>query len=473
MDRQKRIQVIHENIYYTKNDPNISEYARASIQNQQIIWETENLPIPEGRYSNSVNKYISQDKSIHAAKKYAGKKVCVLNFASFVTPGGGVLRGTTAQEESICRATSLYSSISDESVSRFYSTHKAQIAEGLVGRENSDDCIYTPNVLCFREDSSTNAILSQNDWYEVSVITCAAPDQRHLGGKNEYHPSDEQQLRDFEDRIHRIFAIAAIKEVEILIVGAFGCGVFGNSPRIVSKAFENQLLLFDHHFEVVEFAIFCKNKHDNNYKAFEAIQGISEISENNAHTISDTKISVPSITLPKKWEDISVKAVEETLEYLHQYCGLSERDIGKRSDCLYKRSKRFYGGTGGVCGYKEYKRNLMYIQPYTRHLRYGEVAAALCFIRMQAVNARSTLNDVLSAIHHYKKSWYTNEPIADGDHLFFVHSGYDELLNRLQTAYCESGGNSEIGIVLEVFAALQWNARRIHQIQYYLDNDDL
>lgn len=472
MDRLERINLIYANIDLAKKDTKISECVQKSIANQQIFWEKDELLVPDVCYASPANIYISQERSIEAAAKYAGKRVCVLNFASFVTPGGGVLRGTTAQEESICRVTSLYSAISDESVSPFYTTHKNQIAEGKVGRKNTDDCIYSPNILCFREDTFDCAMLPEDKWYEISVITCAAPDQRYCGGEREYHPNDVEQLHDFEKRIHRILTIAAMYKTEVLILGAFGCGVFGNSPSVVAKAFENQMSQFMHHFETIEFAIYCSNKHDDNYRAFLSIDTIKEIPK---HT-DEVSLTVhpAAVALPEKWKNISAKEVERTLQYLQKYCYHTDRDCQQRMDFLIKRSEEsFSGGCGGICGYKEYKRNLMYIKPYTSHLRYGKVAAALCFIRMQAINSETSLDDVIEKIRIYSDAWYSHKTIADGEFLWRVHSGFDAMLERLQRAYCESGGNHEIGVVLDVFSALQWNSNRIREIQGYLDNDDL
>ena len=75
-------------------------------------------------------------------------------------------------------------------------------------------------------------------------------------------------------RIERILAIAAFKRADVLILGAFGCGAFGNPPEIVAKAFEAALENYKKHFETVEFAVYCRDTEASNYLEFLKINGI-------------------------------------------------------------------------------------------------------------------------------------------------------------------------------------------------------
>jgi uncharacterized protein (TIGR02452 family) len=69
-------------------------------------------------------------------------------------------------------------------------------------------------------------------------------------------------------RAKHILHIAAANGVDILILGAFGCGAFMNDPNIVAKAYTIALENYRDYFEKIEFAIYCRDGEMENYKAF-------------------------------------------------------------------------------------------------------------------------------------------------------------------------------------------------------------
>ncbi len=100
-----------------------------------------------------------------------GKKTCILNFASATNPGGGVTRGSSAQEECICRSSTLYPCLNTGALwNRFYGPHR-KAGNPLY----NDDCVYTPDVCVFREDTAIPELLQEEHWWNVNVLTCAAP----------------------------------------------------------------------------------------------------------------------------------------------------------------------------------------------------------------------------------------------------------------------------------------------------------
>jgi uncharacterized protein (TIGR02452 family) len=74
-----------------------------------------------------------------------------------------------------------------------------------------------------------------------------------------------------EQRARRILSVAVNKGVNVLILGAFGCGVFKNSPTVVAEAYKNVLKDFRKAFDTVEFAVYCTAKDLTNYNAFKQV----------------------------------------------------------------------------------------------------------------------------------------------------------------------------------------------------------
>ena len=65
--------------------------------------------------------------------------------------------------------------------------------------------------------------------------------------------------------------IAAANKVDILVLGAFGCGAFANDPEVVAKAYHAALANYRARFDVIEFAIYCRASETANYNAFNNI----------------------------------------------------------------------------------------------------------------------------------------------------------------------------------------------------------
>ena len=72
-------------------------------------------------------------------------EIAVLNFANPVNPGGGVKYGAIAQEEDLCRKSTLFVSLESESVAEFYRFHKIDCDCFA-----SHSIIVSPNVEVFR-----------------------------------------------------------------------------------------------------------------------------------------------------------------------------------------------------------------------------------------------------------------------------------------------------------------------------------
>ena len=283
--RQERIEIFEGTRQLCFSDPSLKNAIAASQKNQRIYWEGDPIEYGQPRFSMPAEIILSPKKTVEAAMPYAqkGKRTCILNFASSVAPGGGVLTGEQAQEESICRVSTLYFALSDPATAgKFYDDHWELIRAGRMNRRNRDDIIYTPGVIAVRDDANSEAMMDEKDWYEMDVITCAAPDLRQLGDAAQFSPTLEELRTLHEIRWRCILAAAAKHQADVLILGAFGCGVFANPPELVAEAFNNVLPEFRSHFETIEFAVYTTRMDSPNYRAFGGITDIQENTEKEA-----------------------------------------------------------------------------------------------------------------------------------------------------------------------------------------------
>lgn len=263
---EEKAEIFRDTINRINADTTLNEAVKQSVSGQKYYTSAEKIERDHTEYDSKCKIEVSRLRSFEAARKYAnGKdKVCVLNFASAVNPGGGVKYGAPAQEEGLCRVSTLYPALSvPEMLEKYYHKNKAELESGAMDNTYCDDCIYTPGVVVIKEDGEKCALLPESERYTVDVITCAAPDLRMKNNKKGYRQDSEIISNIFERRIERIFEAAASKKADVLILGAFGCGAFGNSPVVVSEAFSKAVEKYSHCFKKIEFAVYCRDDMTN------------------------------------------------------------------------------------------------------------------------------------------------------------------------------------------------------------------
>lgn len=279
MDRRsKNIEIFEDTMRRCRENKRLRESIRSSIEKQKIYMEADLLEDIEQEKccENKAEVIVSQKRSFEAASHYVGKKVCVHNFASATNPGGGVVHGSSAQEECLCRCSTLYPALSEGNVvHQFYNIHRQWLRENQMTALYNDDCIYTPAVTVFKSDVNFPEILLEENWYQVDVLTMAAPNLREKPS-NRMNPHsgerviiDEIELKELhKKRMTRLFEIAKRNKAEVLILGAFGCGAFCNPPKIVAEAMKEVVESYRYDFDTIELAVYCSPRNDENYRTF-------------------------------------------------------------------------------------------------------------------------------------------------------------------------------------------------------------
>jgi uncharacterized protein (TIGR02452 family) len=116
----------------------------------------------------------------------------------------------------------------------------------------TDHLIVSPRVPVFRDDADQ---LLEEPW-EVTILTSPAPD---AGAVAANQPQAVGRIEPtFRSRIEQVLLAAVAFDQTVVVLGAWGCGVFRNDPATVARLFADFLLpggSFARAFEQVTFAI--------------------------------------------------------------------------------------------------------------------------------------------------------------------------------------------------------------------------
>lgn len=229
---------------------------RGAVQHTVCYPPTEPLSLtPTSQYETKFS--VANATALSPAKAMAdrGLRVAVLNFASAKRPGGGFGGGAQAQEEYLCRLSGLYPCLK-EAGRPMYDAHKH-----LRSTLYTSWVIYSPDVPVFRNDEYE---LLDTPW-DVSVLTCPAP---NISGSRR-RVADTEVRKILCERAGRVLSVAERNGHDALVLGAWGCGVFGCSPKMVAEVFRELLVgIFRGVFREVVFAVYDRSPSLVNFTPF-------------------------------------------------------------------------------------------------------------------------------------------------------------------------------------------------------------
>lgn len=214
----------------------------------------ESTVIPEGDMCTIT---VTKEDSFTAASRF--ENAFVMNFANAHKAGGGFRLGANTQEEALCRCSTLYSSITSEAAGEMYRYNNTHLSS-----TESDYMLYSPDVCVFR---SCKCELLEKP-FMASVITVPAPNRRGAA----IFASNKKIAEVMTRRIRIMLAIAAKHGHRSIILGAWGCGAFGNSSEDVAGYFRKVLIdeKYGQLFDNVCFAIYSSGS-DKKYNIFSEV----------------------------------------------------------------------------------------------------------------------------------------------------------------------------------------------------------
>lgn len=219
---------------------------------KQFIKDNIKVAYPKCDY-----RIVNMDSYIAELKFGRNDRTLVMNFANARHPGGGFLNGANAQEESLCRSSSLYESLISKEASEMYEHNKKTSSP-----YDSDYMLISPYVDVFR--SVDGKLLDES--HSTAVITIAAPNRN---GRAKDVGRDDLQAAMI-NKIKNLLLVAAAYKYDTLILGAWGCGAFGHKAKDVAGYFRSVLVdqKYSQFFKQIVFAVYDRSSSQYNYLSF-------------------------------------------------------------------------------------------------------------------------------------------------------------------------------------------------------------
>lgn len=248
-ERDRRVEVFKETVRVATD----GAYINSKGEKVEIPNKYDDLPLDSVTfYDSDISKKINFDKlkrykteitvvnddCLKVAEQLVkdGYTPAVINFASFTTPGGGVRKGSRAQEENICRRTNLF-----ESIFRFRvdlaKDYALPVEEKQYPLPVNHGAIYSPSITVFRASDKENYEFLDEP-FGIDVITIAALKNPGLDSKGHMNAWSKNITKQ---KIRTMLNLGIYWENDSLVLGAFGCGAFANPPEDVATLFKEVL----------------------------------------------------------------------------------------------------------------------------------------------------------------------------------------------------------------------------------------
>ena len=273
MNRNARLQLAQETLtildrgfYSTQSGSTVSVAGKLkSAAESTALLRPDDFPDPITSVSSNLQTAleVTGETTLEAAERLAEFHPLCLNFASAKNPGGGFLSGSQAQEESLARSSGLYVTLLP--MSEMYDFNRP-IGTSLY----SDYMVYSPDVPVFRRDDGR----LREEPFCTSFVTTPAV---NAGAVQKNEPQNVRFIGPtMAARANKLLWMAQHQGHKTLILGAWGCGVFGNAPVAVAQMFADALGqggLFHDAFERVIFAVYDSSPHQETLAAFKRVLG--------------------------------------------------------------------------------------------------------------------------------------------------------------------------------------------------------
>ena len=234
----------------------------------------------EKRTDNVLTNVVNKD-CIEVAKEMLGEgyKPAIMNLADAYVACGHYKQGWRAQEESLCRVSTLSRSLyqyfhaTSGKKDRYAKEANVEIIQKAYPMDFNFVGVYSPEVTVFRNAIDSYAFLDEP--YKVGIVSVAALSFNEKSGKDLQYKNAEggftpEGLEIMKNKIRTIYRLALSNGHDALVAGAFGCGAFRLPGAVVASLFHEILNEpeFKNKFRKITFAILAKVQSDERFLPF-------------------------------------------------------------------------------------------------------------------------------------------------------------------------------------------------------------
>ena len=269
--------IVQNGYYFAPSGARVDLHMQPMLVGQRC-YHKELLPVQKPQVAGGTQILVQKGDCLAKAEELVqqGYHPAVLNFASAGHPGGGVQTGARAQEETICRRSTLTRSIFSMDA-KYASQYGYPLFDGNhypLTKSLDFSMIYSPEVTVFRGAGQDYTLMEQP--FNIAVITNAA---LNLRGRHSMRLTPDGHMPDeakdiTRNKIRAILRVGLVKGHDSLVLGAFGCGAFCNPPQEMAQLFKEVLeeSEFKDRYRLILFAILSDhNDKSSNFQAFESV----------------------------------------------------------------------------------------------------------------------------------------------------------------------------------------------------------
>lgn len=269
--------IIQNGYYFAPSGARVDLHMQPMLVGQRC-YHKELLPVQKPQVAGGTQILVQKGDCLAKAEELVqqGYHPAVLNFASAGHPGGGVQTGARAQEETICRRSTLTRSIFSMDA-KYASQYGYPLFDGNhypLTTSLDFSMIYSPEVTVFRGAGQDYTLMEQP--FNIAVITNAA---LNLRGRHSMRLTPDGHMPDeakdiTRNKIRAILRVGLVKGHDSLVLGAFGCGAFCNPPQEMAQLFKEVMeeSEFKDRYRLILFAILSDhNDKSSNFQAFESV----------------------------------------------------------------------------------------------------------------------------------------------------------------------------------------------------------